>query len=770
MARRPPEKKPHLPPREEILAFIADNPDKATKRDIARQFHIKGAARIALKRLLAELMDEGLLQRGRKRMHTPGALPPVVVADITGRDEDGELLATLAERAPAEGDDGGASAEGPRIVVSPGHRRPAPGIGDRVLLRVDEDARQAANEGGIVAATVIRILDRPKTRILGIYRELADGTGRIEPVDKKARKEWAVREIDSRDAREGDLVAVEPLRSRCLGLPQARVIERIGSMADENAVSLIAVETHGIPLDFPREALAEAESVQAKKDLAGLEDMRPLPFVTIDPADARDHDDAVYAHADDDPENLGGHVVWVAIADVSRYVIPGSALDRAARLRGNSVYFPGRVVPMLPERLSNDLCSLREREDRPALAVRMIFSAEGVKRGHRFARIMMRSAAKLRYETAQAAVDGRPNPKDDPTDTGPLLEPVLKPLWAAWRALMAAQDKRAPLDLDLPERKIILDKAGRIDRVIVPDRLEAHRLVETFMIAANVAAAETLEQQRAPLIYRTHDAPSQEKLLALADFLKSLDIPFAKGTTVKPRQFNQILARVEGTPNAQLVNEVVLRSQAQAEYTQENYGHFGLNLRRYAHFTSPIRRYADLVVHRALVAALGLGDGGRLYEPEELAETAAHISMTERRAMAAERETVDRLIAHFLADRVGTRFPGRVSGVTRSGLFVKLSDTGADGYVPAGSIDGNYWRYDETGQQLVSDATGEAFRLGDDVEVRLVEAIPVAGMLRFEILSDGRKLPAAERRKLRERAHREPRITRRRRAAVRSRR
>lgn len=428
----------------------------------------------------------------------------------------------------------------------------------------------------MVSGSVIRVLEKPKARILGVYRVRQDGSGRIEPVDKKNRREWAVHASDSRDAVEGELVAVEPLTSRRrMGLPQARVTERLGSMADENAVSRIAVETHGIPLEFPRAALEEAQAAVPKTDLSGLEDMRSTPFVTIDPADARDHDDAVYAHADDDPANPGGHVVWVAIADVARYVKPGSALDRAARERGNSVYFPGRVVPMLPERLSNDLCSLREKEDRPALAVRMVFSAQGEKRDHRFARIMMRSAAKLRYEAAQAAVDGRPAPAGDTSDAETLLEPVLKPLWAAWRALMRAQEKRAPLELELPERKLLLDKAGRVESVMVPERLEAHRLVETFMIAANVAAAETLESNSVPLVYRAHDAPSAEKLAALGEFLRSLDISLARGTNVQPRQFNQILARVADTPNAGLVNEVVLRSQSQAEYTPENYATSG---------------------------------------------------------------------------------------------------------------------------------------------------------------------------------------------------
>ncbi|MFN0263839.1 ribonuclease R [Tepidamorphus sp. 3E244] len=777
MAKRIKKKKSNLPSRDEILAFVTQNPDKATKRDIARQFAIKGSDRIPLKRMLADLIDDGLIERGGgKRLHKPGTLPPVVVADITERDEDGEFIAVVAERGPATGTDADGDGEddapssAPRIRVAPTRKRPAPGIGDRVLLRIDEDAREDADPDSIIDGFVIRVLDKPKARILGVYRELGDGTGRIEPVDKKNRKEWAVHQTDSKDAREGELVAVEPLKSRRrMGLPQARVIERMGSMADENAVSRIAVETHGIPLDFPRAVIEEVEEIKPKTDVSGLEDLRKVPFVTIDPADARDHDDALFAEPDEARDNPGGHVVWVAIADVARYVTPGTALDRAARDRGNSVYFPGRVVPMLPERLSNDLCSLREKEDRPALAVRMVFDGDGNKIDHRFARIMMRSAAKLRYETAQAAVDGRPQPKDDDTDTGPLVEPVLKPLWAAWRALMKAQGKRSPLDLDLPERKLVLDSEGKVAKVIVPERLEAHRLVETFMIAANVAAAETLEKQRVPLVYRAHDAPSPEKLAALGEFLRTLDIQLAKGQTVQPRQFNTILSKVVDTPNAGLVNEVILRSQAQAEYTPENYGHFGLNLRRYAHFTSPIRRYADLIVHRALIASLKLGDGGYLYEPEPLAETAAHVSMTERRAMAAERETVDRLIAHFVADRVGTRFPGRISGVTRSGMFVKLRDTGADGYIPAASIDQNYWRYDEVGQQLVSDQTGEAFRLGDDVEVRLVEAMPVAGMLRFEILSDARKLPASERKKARERTKQDARGNTRRRSAIRRR-
>jgi ribonuclease R len=456
-----------------------------------------------------------------------------------------------------------------------------------------------------------------------------------------------------------------------------------------------------------------------------------MPLLTIDPPDARDHDDAVHAEPDPDPKNRGGFLVTVAIADVAFYVRPGSALDREALKRGNSVYFPDRVVPMLPERISNDLCSLRENEARPCLAVRMIFDAGGNKRSHRFVRGLMRSAAKLAYEEAQAAIDGRPGEK-----AGPLLEPVLRPLWAAYAALSKAREARGPLDLDLPERKIIVGADGRVAKIHVPVRLAAHRLIEELMIQANVAAAETLEQKRTPLLYRIHDEPSREKLEGLRTFLATLDLALAKGQVLRPEQFNRILADTRGLDIADLVSEVVLRSQSQAAYAPANLGHFGLNLQRYAHFTSPIRRYADLVVHRALIRALGLGAGGlEDAEIDRLEEVATEISQAERRAMAAERETADRLIAAHLAGRIGESFPARVSGVTKSGLFIRLDETAADGFIAISTLGSEYFHFDEAARALVGERSGQGFRLGDRVEARLVEAVPSAGALRFEMLS-----------------------------------
>jgi ribonuclease R len=719
-----------LPAKADILAFIAERPGKVGTREIARAFGLKNALRAELKRMLRELAAEDAVESRHKKLHHPGTLPSTVLADVTARDSGGDLIA-----APDEWDE---EAHGPapkiRILI-PRKARPgeAAGIGDRVLLRIEE----TEEENGIRhRGRVIKIIDHPKQRVLGIFRKSPQGGGRLEPVDKKMLgKELTIPAGSTAQAEDGDLVAVETGRAPRLGLPTGRIVERLGSLASERAVSLIAIHAHSIPHVFRPDTLHEADAAKPAT-LSGREDWRRVPFVTIDPPDAKDHDDAVHSEPDTAANNRGGFILSAAIADVAHYVTPGSALDHEALVRGNSVYFPDRVVPMLPERISNDLCSLRPREDRAALAVRMIIGVDGRKRSHTFHRVMMRSAAKLSYQQAQLAIGGRTD-----KDTEVLVQPVLTPLYAAYEALRRARNERQPLDLDLPERKILLKSDGTVDRVTTPERLEAHRLIEEFMILANVAAAETLEKARVPLIYRVHDEPAIEKVNALREFLATLEIPFAKGGVLKPQLFNRILAQVKGRDAEQLVNDVVLRTQAQAEYAAENYGHFGLNLRRYAHFTSPIRRYSDLIVHRGLIRALMLGDDGlpENADGKQLAEIAAEISATERRAMLAERETNDRLIAHFLVDRIGATFEGRISGVHRAGLFVKLRETGADGFVPARTIGDEYFHYDEAHHAMVGRHSGETYRLGDSVTVKLIEAAPVAGALRFELLSEGRR-------------------------------
>jgi len=724
-----------LPTRDEVLKFIEENPDRAGKRDLAKAFNIKGDARVYLKDLLRELGDEGLLEKRARRLSRPGTLPPISVLNIIGRDNDGGLISR-----PAEWDE---ENYGKPPVVTIRRTRlnkssdgPAVGVGDRVLAKI---FRNKDNDGPEYSARVIKVVDQGSNAVLGVLRKLSNGEWRLEPVNRK-QPEVQLDPKSLADAESGDLVEVELTSSRRYGLPSGKVRQVVGSIDSEKALSMIAIHEHEIPHVFPDDVIREAEAAKPAT-LDGREDWRELPLLTIDPSDAKDHDDAVYAEPDTDPDNVGGHVVVVAIADVAAYVRPNSALDREALKRGNSVYFPDRVVPMLPERISNDLCSLRELEDRPALAVRMMFDANGHKKSHKFHRILMRSAAKLAYAQAQAAIDGATDEK-----TAPILDTILKPLWAAYGALKRGRDAREPLELDLPEKKILLGPDGKVDKVIVPERLDAHKLIEEFMIQANVAAAEVLEAHRQPLIFRIHDEPALAKQESLREFLRTLEINLAKGVALKPAQFNRILEAVDGTDHQDLVNQVVLRTQSQAIYSPDNIGHFGLHLRKYAHFTSPIRRYADLIVHRALIKALGFGkDGLTTDEEAHLEETAALISSTERRAMLAERETVDRLIAHFLAAHLGDEYEGRVTGVTKAGLFVSLATYGADGLVPISTLGNEYYLYDEANHALAGEKSGKGFRLGDNVTVRLVEALPVAGALRFEMVSEPHSLPMSTR-------------------------
>jgi len=707
-----------LPDRETLIAFLRDA-GEAEKADIAKAFGLKGADRRALRQMLKALQEDGALgKRGRKGFATAGALPPVGVADVVERDVDGDLFVRLAK----------AGEDAPLVRLAPGAHEAqagAPGLGDRFLVRFVQ------TPDGEHEARVIKRLGLAAQKVLGVVRR-SNREVRVEPVDKRSRDSLVLFEPDARNLKDGDLVLAQAgPTDRHHGPKRGKLLEVIGREDQPRAASLIAIYAHGIPTGFS--AAAEAEAEDAKPPvLAGRTDLRDLPLITIDPSDARDHDDAVYAEVDDDPKNPDGWVVWVAIADVAAYVRPGSALDREARDKANSVYFPDRVEPMLPERLSNGLCSLRQHETRACLAVRMVFDKAGRKLSHRFVRGLMRSAAKLAYEQAQTAIDGFP---DDVTN--PLLEPVLKPLWAAYHTLKKGRDKRSPLDIESPERRIVISPEGEVVSITPRTMLEANKLIEEMMIQANVCAAETLEQKRSPLIYRVHDTPSQEKVQAFADFLETLGVSWNKGEAPRTDRFNRLLEQMRGTPHAEIVNEVVLRTQMQAIYSPDNIGHFGLNLDRYAHFTSPIRRYADLVVHRALIRLLGLGEDGLTdADIARLRETAEQITLAERRAMAAERDATDRYVAAYMEDRLGAEFEARITGVTRFGLFVRLKDTGADGLVPVSTLGTEYFVHDEKSHALVGERSGQRWRLGSLVSVRLLEATPITGGLRFEMLSD----------------------------------
>ncbi|AXT28048.1 ribonuclease R [Ruegeria sp. AD91A] len=714
-----------IPTKQEVLDWISANPTLTSKRDIAKAFGIKGADRIDLKRILKELEAEGHLEKRKRSYRDPDRLPPVSVLQVKAPNKDGDLFAR-----PLEWHGEGVE---PVVLIIARASDPALGEGDRILARLTAVHEEDHN----YEARLIRRIGTNPRKIVGIFRKGAEG-GRIVPIDKAGQTEWLVADGAVLGARDGELVEAEQAGPKNrMGLPRARIIERLGDPTAPKAVSLIAIHQHAIPDEFPDKVIAEAD--QAKPvGLKGREDLRDMPLLTIDPSDARDHDDACYAHADDDPKNPGGHVIWVAIADVAAYVRPGSALDREARKRGNSSYFPDRVVPMLPDRLSGDLCSLHEGVPRACIAVRMQIDADGNKISHRFVRGLMRSAASLNYTEVQEAFDGNPNDR-----TGPLLETVLNPLYAAYAALKKARAVRQPLELDLPERKIVLNDKGEVESVAFRDRLDAHRLIEEFMILANVAAAETLIAKRSPLLFRVHEEPAPEKLESLRETAQAAGLNLAKGQVLQTRHLNALLNAAAGTEDAELINLSTLRSMAQAYYSPENFGHFGLALRNYAHFTSPIRRYADLIVHRSLISAHGWGKDG-LTEDEiaRLEETAAHISDTERRSMMAERDTTDRYLAAYLSERVGNEFTGRISGIARFGAFVKMDETGADGLVPVRSLGREFFHFDREAGTLMGSDTGLIIAIGQRVTVRLTEATPVTGGLELELLSiDDQALP-----------------------------
>ncbi len=710
----------HFPGKDAILAFIRSSTTPVGKREIARAFKLSGSAdREMLKDLLRELEADGAVERGRnKRMAPPQSLPAVAVLLITGVDPDGELSARPLTWT-GEGNP-------PRIFLLPEKKSRGEGkplaVGDTLL------AKLARINDRLYEARVIRRIDGEREgRILGVDRPSADG-GRILPTDRRHKTEFLVLPPNRGDAEAGDLVFADVLPAGRAGQPQARVVERLGSTDEPRAFSLIAIHAHGIPTAFPHAALREAE-LAAVPALMQREELRDIPLVTIDGADARDFDDAVWAEPDCDPENPEGWHLIVAIADVSYYVRPGLALDRAAYERGNSVYFPDRVVPMLPEALSNGLCSLRPGEDRACLAFHLWIDRNGVLIRHRLVRGLMRSAARLTYEQVQDCHDGRPDEV-----TAPLADSVIAPLFGAYARLAVARAKRGTLELDLPERRVRIDERGRVAEIAVRERHDSHRLIEEFMIAANVAAAEVLERRTMPGLYRIHDRPSMDKMEALRGFLADIGHPLGKSADLTPSHFTRILRKVEGTSHAPLVSEVILRAQAQAAYSPDNIGHFGLALHRYAHFTSPIRRYADLIVHRALIRTLGLGVGGLDDETlGRLAEIGEHLSGTERRAAAAERDAIDRYTAAFLADRIGERFSGRIAGVSRFGLFVRLDESGADGLIPASTLPDDRYDHDEAAHALVGQRTGRTYRLSSPVKVVLIEADPVSGSMLFRL-------------------------------------
>ena len=710
----------------EIIALVSAEPDKLDKRGLARSLGVKGDDRRDLRGLLKTMVEDGelILSRNRKTYRVPGELPAVTVVSITDVDDDGDLWGR-PEVWKGEG-------EPPRMRIteeSPGRNgrksRPASlGVGDRAL------ARLKTNKGRRITAVVFRKLPKEEGDYLGVLAK-ADRGWTITPTSKKARDVYSVRDVPatvSPDSRM--LVRYRSAGGRGRADRQAKILDIVGPADSSDAATMISLEEYSIPTEFPEEAIEQAKAAEMPEIGGTRQDLRDLDLITIDPVDAKDFDDAVLAK----PDGRGGYHVWVAIADVAAFVTPGSPLDKEAFKRGNSVYLPDRVIPMLPHELSSDLCSLRPKEERACMAVEMHFDKSGKKQGHTFHRGIMLSKARLTYAQAQEAFDGH---------AGPIAEPVkeqLGQLYAAYEVLRAAREKRGPLEIDLPERRVHLDDRGQVTAITVKQRFDAHKLIEEFMVQANVCAAESLAEQGMLAVQRVHEPPAYEKVQALSEFLKLNDIKWNAGERVSTKNFNRLLGQTKDDDLAEAIGMSVLRTQSQAFYGPESSGHFGLNLTHYAHFTSPIRRYADLVVHRALIKAFKLGDDGiTKEESSRLQEIGEHISTTERRAMAAERDAIDRYIAAYLDGKEGTVFPARINGVTKFGLFITLDETGADGLIPVRDLSDEFMVYDEARQALVGQQSGDTYRLGMRIKARLVEASPVTGGMIFEMDSPPEK-------------------------------
>lgn len=706
-----------------IIEFLSKSSSPQTKRDIARELNVKGDNRRHLRNILKQLEKQHHIKRTDAKAYTiPDGLPDVLVLEISKIDSDGDVFAQPVEWTEPD-------KPKPEIEMKPlsSSAHAAYTIGARYLCRIKR-------HGAEFLATVIKSLDAPENKIIGLIAEHQGGF-LLMPANKRERQDYIIEAQDLNNAKDGDLVSAEiqPVKHKHLK-KKVRVIDVIGHEEDPKAISLIAAFEKNLRQDFPERVTQETEGLKVPP-LGKREDLRKIPLVTIDGEDARDFDDAVFAEKMDD----GGYHLIVAIADVAHYVRYNSALDREAYARGNSTYFPDRVIPMLPEALSNDLCSLRPKENRACMAMHMWIDANGKLLRYKPVRGLMRSAARLTYDQVQAALDGITD-----ADTDALLDPVIRPLYDAFQILLKRREKRGALDLDLPETQIIVNQDGEMTGLRQRPRYDSHKLIEEFMVLANVAAARALEDKKSSCIYRIHDKPDPTKIDGIRDFIEGFGISFPKGQVITPERLNSVLIQAADTDFAFMVSQVVLRSQSQAVYSPHNKGHFGLALDKYAHFTSPIRRYADLYVHRALIKAYGLGDGGLTQDQEVQAEEICDsISLSERASMEAERSSVDRFTAQYLEQNIGAEFSGRISGLNKFGLFIRLDESGADGLVPIRSLPDDFYIHDEKQHALIGRRSGITFRMCAPVQVMLKEADGLTGSTILEVVNaeNGAEIP-----------------------------
>lgn len=709
-----------LPSDDELIRFIEEQPSPPKVKEIAKAFGLKPELRAPLRTHLRGLAENGKIKTlDGRRVTGSGHLPPVAMVEIAAITDDGDGIAHPVDA--SEGSDA-------EILVVPDRRQQKSksfATGDRMLVRL---TLIGPNQ---YEAQIIRKMDRHRQRVFGQVFKSRDGYG-LEPIERGARSAFNLIAPDEKTPfDQGDMVEAELVKSSGYGRKTAKVIRNLGSANDQGAFAALAIAEFELRHIFPDEVLQDAEKSK-KPVLGGRVDLRNTPLVTIDGADAKDFDDAVFAEPDGD----GGYRMMVAIADVAHYVAPESPLDREAQKRGNSVYLPNFVIPMLPEALSNGLCSLVPGEDRACLAVEMIIDKTGAKTSHRFMRGLMRSHARLTYDAVEdyrLGVDTEPPSGLDGKHLDHLLE--------AYELRAKIRTERGALDLDLPEKRVEFDDDGNALGILKRHQSISQKLIEEFMILANVAAAETLEESGSLCVFRAHEPPDPSKVDGLRDVVKTMGIPFPKGQVIRSHHFNELLGKAKNLDdeNAKtLLNETILRCQSQADYRITNPGHFGLALRRYAHFTSPIRRYADLMVHRSLINHLK-DEVIPMPSPDVAAETAQAISDTERRAASAERRTIDRYATKLAEHLSGKIIEGRVATVAGFGAFVQLADSGAEGLLPLGRLPDDYYEVDTSAGIIKGRKTGVVIRTGDTVDVMILEVSP----LKASILlgwADGGKL------------------------------
>ena len=720
-----------LPSREFILQILTEQGAPVSDEELLQLLHIEAHEEDLFSRRLRAMERDGQIMRNRKRAICVVDKLDLVKGKVQGHPdgfgflvpEDGSADMFLSEK------------EMHKVLH-----------GDIVMVR-----QSGVDRRGRPEAKIVEVLERANNRVVGrLYEE--HGIHYVVAENRRISQDILVAPGEAGDAKAGQVVILEILKHPDKhAQPIGRIVQVLGNYADPGMEIEIALRKHDLPHEFPKDVERQAKAISpvvAPEDWAGREDIRNLPLVTIDGETARDFDDAVYCA----PEK-GGYRLVVAIADVSHYVQTNDALDREAILRGNSVYFPRRVIPMLPEELSNGLCSLNPKVDRLCMVCDMYISSSGEIGKYRFYPSVMYSNARLTY-TQVAEMLAQPD--GELARKNAAIVPHLQHLYELFQKLLKARAKRGAIDFETVETQMIFTDQGKIERIVPVVRNDAHKLIEECMLAANVCAAGYLHEHKHTVLYRIHQGPTPEKLEALREFMKEFGLQLDGGEEPQASDYSKLLKSIKGRPDHGLLQTVMLRSLRQAKYEPENVGHFGLGYEAYTHFTSPIRRYPDLLVHRAIKAVLH----GKQYKPaQKWSELGAHCSVTERRADDATRDVEAWLKCFYMRDHLGSVFTGTVSSVTSFGMFVSLDDLYVEGLVHISELGKDYFHFDATKHQLLGERTGQRYRLGDRVQVRVVkvdmESTKIDFVLHEEAAEPGRQVaPKAAKKPAREKKHR----------------